>query len=209
SGTTVLSCSLTFAADLSPAQVLQGPTVTITAGPAAKQRNWVASIRLTSGVAKALHAPVLVSITQGHPKLVPNFSNEHVPTAGGSGAFGLSVRNAGNAVTSGPVTLSFHLPGGVRLHKLDAAGWRCSTGATSGRCTSNGPLGPGKHLPHLNIHASFARRTGNRTLRLTAHAGGGHAAIDVVPRHALVAVIKEPDTIAFDDEPLTRANEKL
>ncbi len=219
SGTTSLDCTVTFGAALEPAASLQGPTVVVTAGAATKAtRNWEATIRLAGpGTARAYRLPVLVAITHGVAKLVPNFTNIHVPTAGGTGTFGLGVGNEGNIATASPVQLGFRVPRGVRVQKLVASGWTCVTAATSARCTSAAPLKAGGHLPHLTLHLSFARETGNRPLSLEARATDGsrpapktaRAAIEVEPRHALRAMIKEPDKAAFADQPLVRAGEKL
>ena len=211
SGTTSLDCAVTFPSALAPAATLPGPLVTITAGAASKTtRNWEATIRLDGpAAAKAYRLPVLVDVTRGTVELVPNFVNVHVPTAGGAGVFALGLRNDGNVATSKPVQLGIHLPAGVRFAKLDADGWSCVTAATSARCASAGALAAGGHLPRLTLHLAFARSTGNRRLSLVARvAGGGRAAMLVEPRHAIRAVIKEPDKVEFDDQPLVRAGEK-
>jgi hypothetical protein len=219
SGTTRLSCSIRFSSALEPAKILEGPTVVISAGaPTRTERSWTASIRLVqAGAPRASRLPVLVTIDHGVPHLVPNFTNVRVPTAGGTGTFGLGVRNDGNGATVAPVQLGIHLPPGVRLVKLATTGWSCVTAATSARCTSPGPAAAGSHLPHLRLSLAFAKRTANKNVTLSAHASNGardapasaRAAIDVTPRHALRAVIREPNTIAFADQPLVRANQKL
>ncbi|HEX3806373.1 MAG TPA: hypothetical protein VHV52_06290 [Gaiellaceae bacterium] len=218
-GATSLTCSVSFTAALAPAAGMVGPTIVIDAGAATKaERSWPATIRLTGSTAPtASKLPVLVTVTHGEYHLIPDFTNIHVPTAGGTGAFGLSVRNTGDIATTGPVVLAVHLPHGVRLASLVEAGWSCDTAATSARCTSAGPLQAGHRLPHLKLNVSFARGTELKTLSLEARATVGsrtapksaRAAIQVEPRHTLRAVIKEPDKVAFADQPLVKANEKL
>ncbi|MFL5928487.1 MAG: hypothetical protein ACJ77E_16270 [Gaiellaceae bacterium] len=219
SGGQTLSCELAFGADLAAAASLEGPTVTVTTSSAAKgTKTWPATVRLEgAGEPKAASLPVLVTLTHGAVALIPNFTNVHVPTAGGAGAFGLSVRNAGNIDTAGPVQLAVHLPGGAHLARIEQNGWRCSLGTTSARCTSPTSLEAGHHLSHLVLHATFAARTGMKVLKLTAHASVvGHrgtkaasATLETEPRHALHANAREPERVAFADQPLVRAKEKL
>jgi hypothetical protein len=217
-GTGTLSCTVLFGADLKPAAVLTGPTVTITAGAAEKKTvNWPAEVRLEgAGEPKAAKQDVLVSITQNVARPVPNFTNIHIPTAGGTGEFGLAVHNGGNVATEKPVQLFVHLPGGVRFEKIVEAGWACKTAATSAHCTSATTLAAGHHLPELRLFLSFAKRTGDKTVNLTAHASlGGKASqyekatMPVEARHSLRAMIKEPDHVAFDDQPIIRAGETM
>ncbi|HEX4681011.1 MAG TPA: hypothetical protein VH210_17545, partial [Gaiellaceae bacterium] len=216
-GTSSLTCSVTFGADLAPAATLQGPTVVITAGSAtAKPQDWPAQIKLIGSPAKAYRIPVLVSVDRAVARLVPNFTNQHVPTAGGVGSFGLTVHNGGNAGTTNPVQLGIHLPRGVRLLKLDESGWKCAVAATSARCSSSGPLQAGHHLPQMKLVLSFGKGTQGKTLTLAAHASDGarkapksaRAAIEVSPRHSIQAVINEPEKVMFDAQPIVRANEK-
>jgi uncharacterized repeat protein (TIGR01451 family) len=218
SGTTRLQCSVAFGASLAPGASAQGPTIVVTAGAPTKGTNWQAAIRLAGDSApKERTLPVLVQITRGSLVLVPNFTNIHVPTAGGNGTFGLSVRNDGNVPASKPVQLYVHLPHGVRFRKLDDPGWSCSVAAAGAHCVSRGStLAPGRHLPHLTLHLAFAKSTENKVVSLSARASEGgpspkasRASIEVEPRHALVALIREPDRVAFDDQPIVRANEKL
>jgi hypothetical protein len=217
SGTSSLTCTVTFSADLAPAATLEGPTVVITAGAAtAKPQDWPATIKLVGSLAKAYRMPIFVSVDRAVAKLVPNFTNQHVPTAGGIGSFGLTVRNDGNGSTTNPVQLGIHLPHGVHLLKLDESGWKCSVAATTARCASSGPLHAGHHLPHMRLVVSFANRTQGKTLKLSAHASDGarrapksaQAVIEVSPRHTIHAVIKEPEKVMFDAQPIVRANEK-
>ncbi len=219
SGTTSLDCTISFGASLAPAATLLGPTVTITAGSSTKKTaDWPATVKLSGpNVAHAYRLPVLVDITHGSEKLIPNFTNDHVPTAGGTGSFGLSVSNEGNIPTKNPVRLGIELPRGVHLQKLVTTGWSCAKGATSALCTSAAPLKPGGHLPLLKLDLSFAKSTGNHKLFLAAHASDGkraapktaHASIEVEPRHSLRAMVKEPDKVIWADQPLVRAHEKL
>ncbi|HVU78869.1 MAG TPA: hypothetical protein VHC67_14930 [Gaiellaceae bacterium] len=217
-GTTSLSCTVAFETALAPGASAHGPTIVVTAGAPTRGTNWEASIRSSRDAApKARTLPVLVSITHGAAVLVPNFTNVHVPTAGGNGTFGLSVSNDGNVPTTLPAQLYVHLPHGVRFRTLEQAGWRCSVAAAGAHCTAqDATLLPGRHLPHLTLHLSFAKSTENKVVSLAARATQGGAApkasrasIQVEPRHALVALIKEPDHVAFDDQPIVRANEKL
>jgi hypothetical protein len=217
-GTTSLECTISFGADLAPAAVLTGPVVTITAGASSKKPvDWPAEIKLSGpNVAHAYRLPVLVDITHGEEKLVPNFTNDHVPTAGGVGVFGLSVGNEGNLSTKNAVHLGIDLPHGVHLQKIVETGWSCVTAARSARCTSAGPLKAGGHLPQLKLRTTFAKSTANRRLSLVAHASDGthaapksaHASMLVEPRHWLVAKVREPDKVIWADMPLVRPNEK-
>jgi hypothetical protein len=217
SGTSSLTCTVTFAADLAPAATLEGPTVVITAGSAtAKPQDWPATIKLTGSLAKAYRMPIFVTVDRSVARLVPNFTNQHVPTAGGIGSFGLNVHNDGNGATNSPVQLGIHLPPGVRFVKLSETGWKCSTAATSARCTSAAPLQAGHHLPHMKLVLSFGAKTTGKTLLLSAHASDGarpapksaRSVIEVSPRRGIRAVINEPEKVAFDVQPLVRANEK-
>ncbi|HZQ81553.1 MAG TPA: hypothetical protein VFB25_06220 [Gaiellaceae bacterium] len=218
SGVASLTCTVSFASALARRGSLPGPTVVIDAGSATKaERSWPAAIRLSAPDApNASKLPVLVTITHGEYHLVPDFTNLRLPTAGGTGAFGLRVRNTGDIATAGPVTLSIHLPHGARFESIVEHGFTCETVATSARCSSSGTLQAGRHLPQLTLRLSFAKSTGMKTVLLEARASVGsrvapksaRATMQVEPRHALRAAIKEPDKIAFDDQPLVKANEK-
>ena len=216
-GTSSLTCSVTFGADLQPTATLEGPTIVIIAGATTKKpQDWPATIKLIGSPAKAYRMPIFVSVDRAVAELVPNFTNQHVPTAGGTGSFGLNVHNAGNGSTTDPVQLRIHLPHGVRLLKLDESNWKCSVAATSARCSSAGPLAAGHHLPHMKLTLAFGTGTQGKTLNLVAHAADGarrapksaQAVIEVSPRHAIRAVIKEPEKVMFDAQPIVRAGEK-
>ena len=218
-GATV-SCTVAFPADLLPAASLDGPTIVVTATTATRgEVNWPATIQLAGPDApKASRLPVLVSVQHTTIRLVPNFTADRVPTAGGTGRFTLTVHNEGDGASVDPVRLGLHLPAGVRLEKLGTSSeWSCETTRTSARCISARPAAAGARLAHIDLALSFGEHTGGRTLTLVAKATDGARAVQpdaiarmpVVPRNALRAVITEPDRVAFADQPLISSSEKL
>ncbi len=215
-----VSCTVTFPADVLPAASLDGPTIVVTAATATKgEVNWPATIRLAGADApKASRLPVLVSVQHTTIRLVPNFTADRVPTAGGTGRYTLTVHNAGDGASVDPVRLGLHLPAGVRLEQLTTSSeWRCETTRTSARCISARPAAAGARLAHIDLALSFGAGTAGRALTLVARAADGArpaqsdaiARMAVVPRGALRAVITEPDRVAFADQPLISSTEKV
>lgn len=219
---TAVRCTLDLAANLDPAASLTGPTIVLTAAdPTNGEASWPAAIRLTRADAPpAGRVPVLVDVTRGTIRLVPNFTATRLPTAGGTGSFSLVVSNRGDAPSVDPVRLGLHLPAGVRVEQLTTtAEWRCEVAPSkdSASCTSARPAPPGVHLAQIALALSFGARTWGRTLTLVARAADGARApqsdsiarMQVVPRHGLAAVIGVPDRVAFADQPLVSASESL
>lgn len=79
-------------------------------------------------------------------------------TIGNPGEFTLQVNNAGNAVSSGTVTVTDTLPGGLQVTAINGAGWTCgqsgtyTTGNATGggvtvTCTSTAPIAAASGTP--------------------------------------------------------------
>lgn len=73
-------------------------------------------------------------------------------TIGNIGWVFLDVRNRGTAPTTGPITITSDLPGGLRLRGTEGNGYDCSESSDFLLiCTYPGPLAPGASLPRLNV----------------------------------------------------------
>jgi hypothetical protein len=216
SGGARLACTLSLRAAVSIGGVVEGPTVKIAAGTASSRPQvWTATVALSpAGRTRASRLPVAVSVTQGAVALVPDLRNRVVPTAGGTGVFGLTVRNEGNIATVDPVRVGVKLPHGARLAEIHGAGWSCvpAPSRTSALCTAAAQLAAGKRAPALALSAHFGAHSGGKPVVLAVHASDGArraaraatATIETVPRPALRAVIRRTvDEVSADHPQVT------
>ncbi len=214
SGGARLACTLSLRAGVPIGGVVEGPTVKIVAGAASSRvQAWTATVALDpAGRTRPSRLPVSVSVTRGVVALVPDLRNRVVPTAGGTGVFGLTVRNDGNVATTDPVRVGIKVPHGARIAELHGAGWSCapSPSRTAALCTATERLGAGKRAPALAFSAHFGTHAGGKAVVVAAHASDGArrparaatATIETVPRRALRAVIRRTVDEVSADHPL-------
>ena len=80
---------------------------------------------------------------------------------GGTGAYELTVSNAGGAgATACPVVVTDNLPNGLTLAAFNGVGWSCTgTGTANAVCTHAGPLAGGASLPVLTLFCTVDAAT--------------------------------------------------
>ena len=91
-------------------------------------------------------------------------------TQGQPGAYTLLVSNVGTAATTGAVTVTDSLPGGMSAVSMSGAGWTCSVGTVS--CSRSDALAVGASYPAIAVGVSVATNASG-TLTNTATVGGG------------------------------------
>ncbi len=215
-----LTCLVSFGTAVAPAAVVTGPTVTVSdSRETPPGTNWAASVRLTrAGAPKALGTAVLVSVNHRTIELLPDLSDDLVPTAGGVGKFTFTAQNGGDTATIHPIEVGLKAPPGSKFQPLTASGWSCETAgnATSARCTTSSIIGAGQNLAPIHLALDFSPKTASKSLALTAHISDGDlgprspkATLPITPRPTIRATIKDPDSVEFADEPLTSGKEAL
>jgi len=119
---------------------------------------------LTQPTVAASPAPDL-TIVKGHSG---NFTQGDV-----GDTYALTVTNAGNKASSGIVTVTDTLPGGLTATKIDGSGWSCALATLT--CTRSDALAAGTSYAVITLTVDVA---GNAATMLTNHAtvsGGGEA----------------------------------
>jgi uncharacterized repeat protein (TIGR01451 family) len=113
---------------------------------------------------------------------------------GGAATYTLTVTNAGNVPTAGPIALSrsFDIPADATLVSIGGANWTCNTGATVS-CTFNGVLGPGESAV-LVERVTIAGTVGGTVARTASYGGGGD------PDCTAAAPCRQPMSSATVDE---------
>jgi len=112
-----------------------------------------------------------------------NIDIHHNPTSfppGGTGEYWFDVENVGDTATSGTVTLTINLPGGVtrnsvRLEEKGGVGWNCpgAAGATTVTCTSSEPIPRHTLSSSLVLKVNVAAgAAGDRFTSATVKGGG-------------------------------------
>ncbi len=77
-------------------------------------------------------------------------------TTGQSGAFTLTVSNAGPSAASGTTTVTDTLPAGLSYVSASGTGWTCGAVAQVVTCTHAGPVANGASLPAITLNVSVA-----------------------------------------------------
>ena len=111
----------------------------------------------------ALTAGNAASITSSH---VGSF------TEGQSGAsYTLVVKNTGGSATSGFVTVTDTLPGGLTATGMSGAGWSCTLATLT--CTRQDALAAGASYPSITLTVNVAASAGSPVINQASVSGGG------------------------------------
>ena len=141
--------------------------------------DWVRSAIRTSCAALGVGIPVSVVVillaTQpvlAQPAWQITKTHNGNATRGQQFVFTITVTNAGNAATSGTVTVTDGVPSGLTPDFLAGLNWVCNVPA--GSCTRSNALAPGASYPPISLVVSVDNNTPN-TLTNTATVSGGGA----------------------------------
>ncbi len=88
--------------------------------------------------------------------------------AGGSGSYTLTVSNVGNAATSGTVTVTDTLPGGLSFSAMSGSGWTC----TPPSCSRSDSLTTSASYPAITVAVNVSS-SASGTVTDTANVSGG------------------------------------
>jgi len=220
-----ITCIVDLVEGLGVRATLVGPRVVLLVNrPTIGISNWAATARLSgTGAPPLTSTGDYVSIGRRVADLVASLSSTQLPSAGGFGRWNLLVSNRGNQRTPSHVSVLISLPRGAGVASAGAKGWSCAgaTASTSGqasiRCSSNSLLGASSTLNPIRVRAKVPAKDSSRTYTVSALAssGGSGARISakdsmtVVVRNAIHALIKAPDTVVFDDVPLTSLSQQI
>ena len=115
------------------------------------------------------------TVTATGPDLVVAKSHAGPFVAGDRGrTYELTVRNAGNAATSGPVSLADQLPNALTATALAGPGWSCEPAALT--CTRADPLDAGSSYPAVTLSADVASDAPVEVVNGATVSGGGEVA---------------------------------
>lgn len=150
-------------------------------------RQWLRCRSLASAITfLCLLAPAL-SNGQSGPVLAIAKSHNGDFTTGQPGTYFITVSNAGQAATSGTVTMSDSLPQGMTAIALDAPGWSCTgLSTTLLTCTRSDSLAPSASYPVITLTVSLGNCISTETNTATVTGGGDsqfHSASDPTNIH--------------------------
>ncbi len=211
-----IACTIELSSGLAVSAVLEGPTIRLRANrPTTEVANWAVTSRLAGADAPPLTSTgVYASVVRRTADLVATLSSAQLPSAGGTGRWNVLVVNRGNQRTPAGVGVLITLPRGTGAASARARGWRCGSlnrVRTNIACSSSVALGASQHLAPIGVRATVPSSDSNRSFTLSVLVSSGIAksrvanrdAMTVIVRRSIHARIKAPDTVVFDDVPLT------
>ncbi len=150
------------------------PSITLTVNVAS---NAPASVTVTATVSGGSQAntandtaSVLTSVNQ-FPDITLTKSHSGNFTQGQSGAsYTITVTNIGGVASSGPVTVTDTLPGGLTATAISGAGWVCTLGTRS--CTRSNALASGSSYPAITLTVDVATTAAATVTNSVAVTGG-------------------------------------
>lgn len=157
--------------------VSTSPWMTVNSGASGSGTAWVSvSVSATSGTRSGtiLIAGQLLTITQtaGSPDLRVASSHTGAFVQGQTGAaYTITVTNAGEAPSSGTVTVTEVIPEGLIATSIGGNGWSCVQPA--GPCTRSDALAPGASYPPLTLVVSVSTNAPATVVNTVAVSGGG------------------------------------
>ncbi len=127
-----------------------------------------------SGVTTPVNEPALTLVKQGPAALI----------VGQPADYTLQVTNTGTAATSGTITVSDPLPGGLTINSASGSGWTCNVAGQTVTCTTPFVLvASGGAAPVITINVTPDASANGQSLTNTATAsGGGDAGCPGAPR---------------------------
>ena len=169
------SVSCTRGDGLAPGDSFPPVTITLTAPVTANGEMPLAATAGTDGQDGANTASGSLMVNVLPPKLLLTVGDQGLFNAGRSGgAYILDVSAAatGGPVT-GPVTMSFSLPGGMTATSATGSGWNCAIAGSDVTCTRRDPLAPGGAYPPVTVPTAVpSKLAGPVTARGSASTGG-------------------------------------
>jgi len=87
------------------------------------------------------------------------------------GVYTLIVSNTGQAATTGLVTVTDTLPGGLTATAMSGSGWTCSVASLT--CTRSDALAPGSSYPPITLTVNVASNAPPSVVNRASVAGGG------------------------------------
>ncbi len=128
--------------------------------------------RLTAGgTLTVTSTPVTVTLTA--PDMVITKSHTGNFTVGQSGSYTLTASNAGNATTSGTVTVSDTLPAGLTPTAAAGSLWSCSIVGQTVTCTRSDTLAAGSSYPGVAVTVSVGAAAAPSVTNTASVSGGG------------------------------------
>jgi uncharacterized protein (TIGR03437 family) len=119
-------------------------------------------------------------------------------TQGQNGAtYTVTVSNVGSAATSGVVTMSDNLPGGLALAGISGAGWNCN--ATTVSCTRSDALAASASYSPITVAVSVAASAPTRVTNTATVSGGGetNSSNDAASDLTQINIVATSQTITF------------
>jgi uncharacterized repeat protein (TIGR01451 family) len=95
-------------------------------------------------------------------------------TAGGKGAYEITVRNAGTDPTSGTITVADQLPAALTATAVGGPGWSCALATLT--CTRADALAAGASFPPVHLDVSVAGGQARQVVNGATVSGGGEPA---------------------------------
>jgi Bacterial lectin len=175
--TRAVSVSCTRHDGLAPGDSFPPVTITLTVPATASGKVPLGAAAGTDGQGGTNTATGSLMVTAVPPKLLLTVGDQGVFTAGKSGGgyvLGVSADATGGPVT-GPVTVSFPLPGGMTAVSATGSGWNCAFAGSGSRvtCTRNDPLAPGGAYPPITVTTAVPPSlSGSVTASGSASTGG-------------------------------------
>jgi hypothetical protein len=161
--------------NLAPGDSFPPVTITLAVPAAANGQVPVGATAGTAGQAGVNSASGSLQINSVPPKLLLTIGDQGLFTAGKSGgAYVLDVSaDATAGPVTGPVTVTFPLPGGMTAVSARGTGWNCAVAGSRVTCTRNDPLAPGGAYPTITVTTAVpATLAGSVTATGSASTGG-------------------------------------
>jgi len=171
-------------------------TITLTVTVASDAPATVSNIATVSGGGEVNTANDTASdvttITPVAPDLTLTKSHTGTFTQGQSGAsYTLTVTNAGNASTSGTVTVADTLPAGLTAAAMTGTGWTCVVSTAT--CTQTTALAAGSSYASISLTVNVAATAPPSVTNVAAVSGGGETNAANNTATDVTAIVQIPD----------------
>ena len=131
----------------------------------------------TTGVIPALTAIFDYFYNSANIPVVPDLTLTKSHTGSfppaGRGIYDLTIRNAGNAPTTGTVMVTDTMPAGLTPESAVGTGWNCTIDGLAVSCTRSDTLVPQGSYPPVVISVSVASTAASSLVNIATVAGGG------------------------------------
>jgi uncharacterized repeat protein (TIGR01451 family) len=150
--------------------------ITLTLNVTGGAGTYLTVVVTVSGGAEVINPPntgsdrALVSAAGSAPGLTIALSHVGTFTRGSTGAYAIVVSNTGGGATSGMVTVTDSLPGGLTATSIDGGrGWKCTLSPL--KCTRNDSLVPGLSYHFISLTVNVGGSAGTVTNSATVSGG--------------------------------------